>query len=113
LHHTGRPLAQRHDQSGDLPTLADVEAIAARFADWFTSGQTDSVHVAYTNFVSAGVHRPELLTLLPMAALTGGWPPTPPGKTGGAVMYVQPIDMSIEQAMRFAVTAGMSEVKGG
>jgi F-type H+-transporting ATPase subunit gamma len=24
----GRPLAQRYDQSGDLPTLADVEAIA-------------------------------------------------------------------------------------
>jgi hypothetical protein len=38
---------------------------------------------------------------------------TSPGKTGSAVMYVQPIDMSIEQAMRFAVTAGMSEVKGG
>jgi F0F1-type ATP synthase gamma subunit len=90
-----------------------VEAIAVRFADRFTSGQIDSVYVAYTNFVSAAVHRPELLTLLPMAALTGGWPPTPPGKTGGAVMYVQPIDMSIEQAMRFAVTAGMSEVKGG
>jgi F-type H+-transporting ATPase subunit gamma len=89
----GRPLAQRYDQLGDLPTLADVEAIAARFADRFTSGQIDSVHVAYTSFVSAGVHRPELLTLLPMAALTGaaagtgGQPPTPPGETGGAVMY--------------------------
>jgi F-type H+-transporting ATPase subunit gamma len=89
----GRPLAQRYDQSGDLPTLADVEAIAARFADRFTSGQIDSVHVAYTSFVSAGVHRPELLTLLPMAALTGaaagtgGQPLTSPGKTGSAVMY--------------------------
>ncbi len=89
----GRPLAQRYDQSGDLPTLADVEATAARFADRFTSGQIDSVHVAYTNFVSAGLHRPELLTLLPMAALTGaaagtgGQPLTSPGKTGSAVMY--------------------------
>jgi F-type H+-transporting ATPase subunit gamma len=89
----GRSLAQRYDQSGDLPTLADVEATATRFADRFTSGQIDSVHVAYTNFVSAGVHRPELLTLLPMAALTGaaagtgGRPSTSPGKTGGAVMY--------------------------
>ncbi len=89
----GRPLAQRHDHSGDLPTLADVEAIATRFADRFTSGQIDSVHVAYTNFVSAAVHRPELLTLLPMAALTGaaagtgGQPLPSPGKTGSAVMY--------------------------
>ena len=89
----GRPLAQRYGQSGDLPTLADVEAIATRFADRFTSGQIDSVHVAYTNFVSAAVHRPELLTLLPMAALTGaaagtdGQPLTSPGKTGSAVMY--------------------------
>lgn len=89
----GRPLAQRYDHSGDLPTLADVEAIATRFADRFTSGQIDSVHVAYTNFVSVGAHRPELLTLLPMAALTGaaagtgGQPLASPGKTGSAVMY--------------------------
>ena len=27
-------------------------------------------------------------------------------------LAVQPIDMSIEQAMRFVVTAGMSDVKG-
>jgi F-type H+-transporting ATPase subunit gamma len=88
-----RPIAQSYDQLDDMPTFADVEKAAVFFIDRFASGQIDSVHVAYTNFVSAGVHRPELLTLLPMAALTGaaagtgGRPPTPPGKTGGAVMY--------------------------
>jgi F-type H+-transporting ATPase subunit gamma len=58
-----------------------VEETAARFADSFTSGQVDSVHVVYTNFVSAGVHRPELLTLLPVATST-----CPAVETGGAVM---------------------------
>jgi len=88
-----RPIAQRYDQLGDMPTFADVEKAAAFFIDRFTSGQLDSVYVAYTSFVSAGVHRPELLTLLPMAASTGaaagtsGQPSTPPGETGGAVMY--------------------------
>ena len=44
---------------------------------------------------------------LPMSYQIGGFTTMVP-RSG-----VQPIDMSIEQAMRFAVTAGMSEVKGG
>ena len=88
-----RPIAQRYDQPGDMPTFADAERAAAFLIDRFTSGQVDSVRVAYTNFVSAGEQRAELLTLLPMAvstgaaAGTGGQPSTPPGETGGAVMY--------------------------
>jgi uncharacterized membrane protein len=44
---------------------------------------------------------------LPMSYQIGGFTTMVPRSA------VQPIDMSIEQAMRFAVTAGMSEVKGG
>ncbi|MBN2561428.1 MAG: DUF502 domain-containing protein [Phycisphaerae bacterium] len=44
---------------------------------------------------------------LPMSYQIGGFTTVVPRSA------VQPIDMSIEQAMRFAVTAGMSEVKGG
>ena len=44
---------------------------------------------------------------LPMSYQIGGFMAMVPRSA------VQPIDMSIEQAMRFAVTAGMSEMKGG
>jgi len=43
---------------------------------------------------------------LPMSYQIGGFTTMVPRSA------IQPIDMSIEQAMRFAVTAGMSEVKG-
>ena len=71
-----------YDPAGDMPSLADVEEIAVRFADSFTSGRVDAVHVAYTNFISAAVQRPELLTLLPIATSIH-----PVAETGGAVMY--------------------------
>ena len=44
---------------------------------------------------------------LPMSYQIGGFTTMVPRSA------VQPIDMSIEQAMRFAVTAGMSEMRGG
>lgn len=44
---------------------------------------------------------------LPMSYQIGGFTTMVPRTA------VQPIDMTIEQAMRFAVTAGMGEVKGG
>ncbi len=78
----GHPLMQRHAPAGDMPSLADVEDLAARFVDSFTSGRLDAVHVAYTNFISAGVQRAELLTLLPMATTI-----RPAVETAGTVMY--------------------------
>lgn len=60
-----RPLAQQCDELGDMPTLAKVEKTAALLMSRFTSEQVDSVHVAYTRFISAGEHQPKLLTLLP------------------------------------------------
>jgi uncharacterized membrane protein len=44
---------------------------------------------------------------LPMSYQIGGFTTMVPRSA------VQPVDMSIEQAMRFAVTAGMGEVKEG
>jgi F-type H+-transporting ATPase subunit gamma len=64
-----RPIAQRFDQIGDAPRYADVEKIADFFIDKFIHSQYDAVHVAYMNFVSAGVQKPELTTLLPLAAV--------------------------------------------
>src|SRR5205823_2523158 len=36
----------------------------------FTSGRVDSVHVAYMNFISTGVQRAEVMTLLPLAGVS-------------------------------------------
>jgi F-type H+-transporting ATPase subunit gamma len=64
-----RPIAQRFDQIGDAPGFADVEKIADFFIDKFTHSQYDAVHVAYMNFVSAGVQRSEVTMLLPLATV--------------------------------------------
>jgi len=88
-----RPTAQSYDQLDDMPSLVGVEEVAAFFLDRFKCGLIDAFDVVYTDFVSVGVQRPTLVTLLPMTALagtaagTGGQPSTSPGKTGGAVMY--------------------------
>ncbi|MBN2446612.1 MAG: DUF502 domain-containing protein [Phycisphaerae bacterium] len=56
----------------------------------------------------AGIGGDETVAVyLPMSYQIGGFTTMVPRSA------VQPIDMSIEQAMRFAVTAGMGEVKGG
>jgi F-type H+-transporting ATPase subunit gamma len=64
-----RPIAQRYEQFEDQPRYADVEGIAQHFMDQFTSGQIDGMHVAYMNFISTGVQRPEVMTLLPLAGV--------------------------------------------
>src|SRR4051794_33265869 len=63
-----RPTTQRFD-SQDVPRFADVERIAEHFMQRFIGGELDAVHVAYVNFVSAGVQRPDVLTLLPLAGV--------------------------------------------
>jgi F-type H+-transporting ATPase subunit gamma len=35
----------------------------------FVDGELDAVHVAYMNFISTGVQKPEVLTVLPLAGL--------------------------------------------
>jgi F-type H+-transporting ATPase subunit gamma len=63
-----RPITQRYDQFGDLPRFTDVDRVANHFMDAFTSGTYDAVYVSYTNFVSAGVQKPDVTMLLPLAA---------------------------------------------
>jgi len=61
-----RPIKQRIDAM-DPPKFLEVERYAQSFMDQFSSGQVDSGHVVYMNFISAGVQKPDVLTLLPMA----------------------------------------------
>jgi len=63
-----RPIAQRMEAQ-DTPRFADVERLADALMKDFIGGKYDSVHVAYMNFLSAGVQRPDVMTLLPLAGV--------------------------------------------
>jgi len=56
-------------EAKDTPRFEDVEQLANFFIDQFTSGKIDALHVAYMNFISAGVQKAEVTTLLPLSAL--------------------------------------------
>jgi F-type H+-transporting ATPase subunit gamma len=63
-----RPIAQRIDAQ-DTPRYADVERLGEQFIRQFTGGKYDAVHIAYMNFISAGVQKPDVMTLLPLAGV--------------------------------------------
>jgi F-type H+-transporting ATPase subunit gamma len=79
-----RPITQRLDQVGDTPKFADVDKIADSFIDKFIHSQYDGVYVAYMNFVSAGVQKPEVTMLLPLAAVDAA---AKPGATTVKAIY--------------------------
>jgi F-type H+-transporting ATPase subunit gamma len=65
-----RPIKVKVDTNMDNPKFADVERAAQNFMREFTEGQIDGVYVAYMNFVSTGVQKPDVLTLLPLSGLS-------------------------------------------
>jgi F-type H+-transporting ATPase subunit gamma len=66
-----RPITQRLD-IGDAPKFEEVEKVAQTFIDKFIAEDYDAVYVAYMNFVSAGVQKPEVMSLLPLAGVDKG-----------------------------------------
>jgi len=56
-------------EAKDTPRFADIEELTNLLMTEFTSGKIDAVYVAYMNFVSAGVQRPEVTALLPLAGV--------------------------------------------
>src|SRR5207237_1191201 len=58
-----RPITARLD-AYDTPKFADVEQTAQKFIERFTGGELDAVYVAYMNFISTGVQKPDVMTLL-------------------------------------------------
>jgi F-type H+-transporting ATPase subunit gamma len=54
----------------DQPRYADVNKAGDHFIDQFTRAQVDAVYVAYMNFISAGVQKPEVMKLLPLVDAT-------------------------------------------
>ena len=65
-----RPITQRVEVR-DVPKYADAEQFMNQLMGRFTGGEVDSVHVAYMNFISTGVQKPEVMTLLPLAGVEG------------------------------------------
>jgi F-type H+-transporting ATPase subunit gamma len=63
-----RPITQRLD-ANDAPRFVDVQRIADEFMQKFIAGEVDAVYVAHMNFISAGLQKPEVMTLLPLAGV--------------------------------------------
>ena len=70
-----RPIAQRLDVS-DTPRFAEVQPLADSLMQQFTEGKIDGVRVAYMNFHSAGVQKPDVMTLLPLASIENAAKPS-------------------------------------
>jgi F-type H+-transporting ATPase subunit gamma len=63
-----RPMALK-SEAKDVPAFDAVNRAVEPLIRRFVDGEIDAVHVAYTNFISTGVQRPEVLTVLPLAGL--------------------------------------------
>lgn len=59
----------RRIEALDVPRYADVETLANDLIDQFTTGKVDAVYVAYMNFISTGVQKPDVMALLPLAGI--------------------------------------------
>ncbi len=55
----------------DKPTFGEVDVLASRYLDAYSTGALDRLDVAYTKFESAGRQRAVVETLLPLGSLGG------------------------------------------
>jgi F-type H+-transporting ATPase subunit gamma len=75
-----RPVAEQTTGIGDKPRFDQVEPIANALMARFLAGEIASAHVASMQFHSAGVQRPGVVQLLPLAERA----PEPPAGAEGA-----------------------------
>ncbi len=61
-----QPITGRLEVS-DVPSFAETDQKLRPLIKRFTDGEYDAVYVVFMNFISTGVQRPEVLTLLPLA----------------------------------------------
>ena len=62
--------AKEYTNFEDKPTFADVEVLANRFVDLFTTGQIDEVKVAYMKFIKAARQEATVETLLQLSSVS-------------------------------------------
>ncbi len=113
----GRELRAEFTNLGDYPSLLDTSPIARVVIDDYTSGLTDRVYLAYTQFVTTVTQRPTVRQLLPVlpppelaekrfGAVEFIYEPTP-----GAVLYEllpRYVEMQIYQAILEAIASEQS-----
>jgi F-type H+-transporting ATPase subunit gamma len=66
----GYPLDHAYTHFEDRPSFEEVNALAARYIEEFTSGRIDRLDVAWMEFQSASRQAPTVQTLLPIGRLT-------------------------------------------
>jgi F-type H+-transporting ATPase subunit gamma len=66
----GLERAKEYTNFEDKPSFAEVDAVASRYIDLFSTGQVDEVKVAYMKFVNAARQMPVIETLLPLSSVS-------------------------------------------
>jgi F-type H+-transporting ATPase subunit gamma len=61
--------AKEYTNFEDKPTFAEVDALAGRFIELYSTGQIDEVKVAYMRFINAARQAPTVETLLPLSSV--------------------------------------------
>lgn len=79
------PVDQAFTQFEDQPSFEEVEAIANRYLEAFTSGKLDKLEVVYTKFVNASKQIAVTETLLPLGSLDTGSSDKDTGKEAAKV----------------------------
>ena len=64
------PTTQTYTTFEDKPKFEEVDSLASRYIDLYTSGQVDQVVVVYQKFVSIGKQHPVTETLLPLSSVS-------------------------------------------
>ena len=63
------PRSAEYNQFEDKPSFDQVDVLASRYIDLYTSGQVDQVLVAYQKFVTIARQQPVVETLLPLSSV--------------------------------------------
>jgi F-type H+-transporting ATPase subunit gamma len=80
--------AMEYTNFEDKPTFLEVDAIASRYIDLFTTGQIDEVKVAYMKFINAARQQPTVETLLPLSGVAPQ-PTTAAAPAGGTAAKME------------------------
>jgi F-type H+-transporting ATPase subunit gamma len=65
----GIPRAKEYIKFEDKPAFAEVDELASRYIDLYTTGQIDEVKIAYTTFINAARQQAAVETLLPLSSV--------------------------------------------
>ena len=80
-------MAKTFTQFDDQPKFDQVEQIANRYLDAFSTGELDRLDVAYTKFVNSSKQIAVVETLLPLGSLAGMEAADKAAASGGESMY--------------------------